>query len=161
MSRVIILQCVVMHGGRMTGFMSMGSDSQLLALAFRFLLLAVINIPLVSSMDQEKVKELLISEDAEMLVQTMLPYASDADEDQSPEEAEQLCKLQILVWSRVMHLTRDDEEKKSTLVQAYHHLGRCWMMLGDNDKAIGQLQKLYFVEFVFLFHQQLLYLLDL
>ena len=101
-------------------------------------------------MDQEKLKELLVSEDVDMLVELMLPYAESLDDDcDNPKKAEQLCKMQILVWSRVMHLSRENADRRQSLLMAYQNLGRCWMMLGDTEKALGQLNKALDVERTF------------
>lgn len=92
------------------------------------------------SMDSAKVKELLQSTDISLLKDTLRVY-QDVNPEEDARQQEQLLKLQILLWSRILHLQQNDPNcNPLDIVESYHHLSRCWMSMGDTTKAIGQLR---------------------
>lgn len=88
-------------------------------------------------MDTATAKELLQSDDVPKLRQaanSLQNYETD-----SSAEEEQILKLQLLIWNRILQLSASapDAEKAEVFVMS----GNVWMRMGDNERASGQLQK--------------------
>lgn len=88
-------------------------------------------------MDTATAKELLQSDDIPKLRQAVNSLQNY--ETNSSAEEEQILKLQLLIWNRVLQLSTNasDSEKAEIFVSC----GNVWMRMGENERASGQLQK--------------------
>jgi tetratricopeptide (TPR) repeat protein len=127
-------------------------------------------------MDATGIKQLLASTDISALKGAIRSYR-DAENDlmeddkknsaEAQRQQEQLCKLQIMLWSRVLTLLQMSSEAAAAatavtaattvtvdasknnnnnnnnkgLVETYQNIGQVWMRLGDSHKAVGQFKK--------------------
>jgi tetratricopeptide (TPR) repeat protein len=90
-------------------------------------------------MDTATAKQLLQSTDIEKLresAESFVHYNSD-----SSAQEEQILKLQVLLWSRILQLQKLENKSSTEHAETLTAMGTVWMRMGENDRATGQLQK--------------------
>jgi tetratricopeptide (TPR) repeat protein len=89
--------------------------------------------------DPVAIKALLQCSNVEELQQSAVEYEQYETED--PNLEEQLLKLQMLLWNRIMQLQKASGAPSSEMAVSLQAMGRLWLHMGDCPKAIGQLSK--------------------
>ena len=90
-------------------------------------------------MDTATAKALLQSTDIAKLQSSAEEVAGYETDDRGQEA--QFLKLQLLLWNRVLQLQKAAGASAPEQAAALASIGTVWMKMGDNDRAIGQLQK--------------------
>jgi tetratricopeptide (TPR) repeat protein len=91
---------------------------------------------MASPMDPAEVKAWMQSSDTGKLEETVRSF--DDYQTERAEDEQQLLKLRILLWSRILALQRAASNDCS---DALRKIGKCWIGMGETDKAIGFLTK--------------------
>jgi tetratricopeptide (TPR) repeat protein len=91
---------------------------------------------MASPMDPAEVKALMQSSDIGKLEETVCSF--DDYHTETREDEQQLLKLRILLWNRILALQRAASTDCSA---ALCKIGQCWIGMGETDKAIGFLTK--------------------
>jgi tetratricopeptide (TPR) repeat protein len=91
---------------------------------------------MTSPMDPAEVKALMQSSDTGKIEETVRSFDDYYTETQ--EDEQQLLKLRILLWNRILALQRAALTDYS---EALCKIGQCWIGMGETDKAIGFLVK--------------------
>ena len=94
-------------------------------------------------MDAAAIKKLLHSNDILVIKEGIEQVAkAEITTGENRRQQEQLVKLQIMLWSRVLHLQQNDSAAlEDDSVLTYNAIGQLWMRMGDSEKAVGQFQK--------------------
>jgi tetratricopeptide (TPR) repeat protein len=87
-------------------------------------------------MDPNDIKELLTTGDVAKLEETVRSF--DNHETATEEEERQLIKLRILIWNRICGLQQAAGKDTS---HTFRNIGKCWMDMGEIERAVGQLKK--------------------
>jgi len=90
--------------------------------------------------DGAGVKALLQSEDIGHLQTVAQQYAALADTDENNQQ-EALCKLQIMVWNRVLQLQKTNNVDNSEMIQSLHVVSKLWLEMGEHERGLAQLQR--------------------
>lgn len=91
---------------------------------------------MASPMDPAEVKALMQSSDTGKIEETVRSF--DDHHTETAEDEQQLLKLRILLWNRLLALQRAASADYSV---ALGKIGQCWIGMGETDKAIGFLTK--------------------
>jgi tetratricopeptide (TPR) repeat protein len=87
-------------------------------------------------MDPAEVKALMQSSDIGKIEETVRSF--DNHHTETAEDEQQLLKLRILLWNRILALQRAASDDYSG---ALGKIGQCWIGMGETDKAISFLVK--------------------
>lgn len=85
--------------------------------------------------DTARVKQLLQSDDPDE-IQTVVDQLADYTTEDI-KQSEQLCKLQIMMLTRIFNLVAEDDKRRR--IKTLERVARLWLHLGEFDKALGQL----------------------
>jgi tetratricopeptide (TPR) repeat protein len=91
---------------------------------------------MASPMDPAEVKALMQSSNISNIEETVRSF--DNHHTETPEDEQQLLKLRILLWNRILALQRAASDDYSI---ALGKIGLCWIGMGETDKAISFLVK--------------------
>jgi tetratricopeptide (TPR) repeat protein len=91
---------------------------------------------MASPMAPAEVKALMQSSDAGKIEETVRSF--DNHRTETAEDEQQLLKLRILLWNRILALQRAASDDYSN---ALGKIGLCWIGMGETDKAISFLSK--------------------
>lgn len=96
-------------------------------------------------MDAAVVKALLASDDLNMLQDNEMHYQAyynDMPSDIPTEQQVQILKLLILINNRILQLQKLNEATPpEQIASTLGRIGRIWIAMGENEKAIGQFTK--------------------
>lgn len=87
-------------------------------------------------MDPSAVKELLQSSDVGKLEETVRSF--DDFQTTTENDERQLIKLRILIWNRICGL---QQGSGADATNAFRNIGKCWMDMGEVERAVGQLKR--------------------
>ena len=59
------------------------------------------------------------------------------------EEKHKWLQLQVMLYSRVLHVQQADKAKTSDICRTYQRIAELWNRLGEADRAVAQLHKAY------------------
>lgn len=90
---------------------------------------------MTTAIDPIALKTLIQSNNIAKMQETVKSY--DIITTDSRQQQEQLCKVRVLLWSRISGLQKAAGESQ---LEALTMIGRVWFAMGEIEKAIGQLQ---------------------
>lgn len=89
------------------------------------------------ALDSARIKQLLQSTDTSDLHDAIEQLHSMSDSLEDRRQQEQVCKVQILLYNRVLQVDPTDAMQ----VEALQKIAQLWLDMGEHDKAIGQLKR--------------------
>ena len=94
------------------------------------------------SLNPVEIRSLVSSNDISEIKTKVTELASSDSKQLSVLQQQQRTKVRVVLWNRILQLQQLENQenvRKEEIIESHEAIAKCWMDLGEHDKAIAQL----------------------